>query len=108
MVDGGGERATVLAERLALAKPTVTAAVDGLVERRYLAREPVAGDRRAVRITVTSAGRRALREAEASMAGRLDEVLDRVGSRREVLAALARVETALDDLLAERRAELVR
>ena len=61
MVGTGGERSTALAERLAVAKPTVTAMVDSLVERGMLCRSDVAGDRRAVRITITGGGRRALR-----------------------------------------------
>ena len=108
MVEAGGQRATVLAGLLALAKPTVTAAVDGLVERGFLCRGPVPGDRRAARITITPAGRRALQAAEGSMGRCLDQVLERVASPDDVLAALAAVETALDRLLAERVAEGVR
>ena len=46
MVSAGDERASLLASRLALAKPTITAVVDGLVERGYLQRSEVVGDRR--------------------------------------------------------------
>src|SRR3954470_23758827 len=60
MVAEGDERASALAGRLTLAKPTITAAVDGLVERRLVKREVVAGDRRAVKISITAAGKRAL------------------------------------------------
>ncbi len=56
LVAAGDERATHLAGRLAITKPSVSAVVDGLVERGYLAREPVADDRRAVRLCVTKAG----------------------------------------------------
>lgn len=86
-VDDGGERSTHLARALALAKPTVTAAVDGLVERGLLAREPVPGDRRSVRIALTDAGRAALAEAEAAMTAALAAALP----DDEALAALARV-----------------
>src|SRR3954465_7991040 len=75
LVDEGGERASQLAERLAVGKPTVTAVVDGLVERGYLKRTADSGDRRVTRITSTSAGRRALYDAEAAMGARLQEVL---------------------------------
>src|SRR3954452_1361009 len=75
LVDEGGERASQLAERLAVAKPTVTAAVDGLVERGYLKRSADADDRRATKITLTSAGRRALYDAEHAMHARLHDVL---------------------------------
>ena len=85
-VDDGGERATHLARALALAKPTVTAAVDGLVERGLLAREPVPGDRRSVRIALTDAGRAALAASETSMAAALAAALP-----PDTLAALAQV-----------------
>ena len=84
-VDDGGERATHLAHALAVAKPTVTAVVDGLVERGFLAREPVPGDRRSVRIALTTAGRLALATAEAVMNGILEAALP-----ADVLAALER------------------
>ena len=99
-VDAGGERATHLAQGLALAKPTVTAAVDGLAERGLLAREPVAGDRRAVRIAHTAAGREALAEADAATAARLAAVLGGVDDPAAVLAALASLAPALDGALA--------
>lgn len=86
-VDDGGERATHLAHALALAKPTVTAAVDGLVERGFLAREPVPGDRRSVRIALTTSGRLALATAEAAMAATLEAALP-----AEALAVLERTQ----------------
>ena len=60
-VAAGHERSSIVAEGLALARPTVTATVDWLVERGMLTREAVAGDRRSVRLAVTRAGGGALR-----------------------------------------------
>src|SRR5205823_8955079 len=85
MVDDGGERASWLAERLAVAKPTITAVVDGLVERGYLARSADNVDRRATRITLTAAGRRALLAAEAAMSERVNEVLDKTDEPANVI-----------------------
>jgi len=104
MVAEGDERAGALAGRLALAKPTVTAAVDGLVERRLLARTEVAGDRRAVNIRITPAGRRALAATETAMAGCLEPVLDRCDDPAAVAAAIDQLGRALDAVMAERRA----
>ena len=95
-VDDGGERATHLASGLALAKPTVTAAVDGLVERGFLAREPVPGDRRSTRIGLTPSGRRTLAAAEAAMAEALSRILELTDDQTSVLAALAALGTAVD------------
>ena len=97
-VAAGTERSSLVAEGLALAKPTVTAAVDGLVERRLLTREAVAGDRRSFRLAVTPDGVAALRTAEQSMSERLDQVLEFSRDPDALLAALG----DLDDALADR------
>jgi DNA-binding MarR family transcriptional regulator len=97
-VAAGHERASIVAEGLALAKPTVTASVDWLVERGLLTREAVTGDRRSVRLAVTRRGAAALRAAEKSMGQRLEQVLDHARDREAVLSALC----DLDNALAER------
>jgi DNA-binding MarR family transcriptional regulator len=105
MVAEGDERASALAGRLTLSKPTITAAVDGLVERGLVTRGDVAGDRRAVRITITAAGRRALQAAERSMQERLNGVLTHCADRAAVEQALDQLGDALDAALAERLRE---
>ncbi len=69
----GEERASSLAGQLALARPTVSAAVETLVANGLVDRTSVDGDRRAVRLTITPKGRAALRVAERAMRGRLDD-----------------------------------
>jgi DNA-binding MarR family transcriptional regulator len=95
MVSGGDARASKIAERLAVAKPTVTAVVDGLVDRGYLRREAVPGDRRAVSIVVTEAGRARLAEAEDAMSARLGHLLDAVSDRRAFVRGLAEIEASM-------------
>jgi DNA-binding MarR family transcriptional regulator len=97
-VAAGHERASIIAEGLALAKPTITASVDWLVERGLLTREAVSGDRRSVRLTVTRRGAAALRAAEKSMGQRLEQVLEHARDREALLVALG----DLDDAQAER------
>ena len=105
LVNEGGERASAIAGRLALSKPTITAAVDGLVERGLVTRGEVEGDRRAVRITITAAGRRALAAAEDAMADRLAGVLAHCEDRRAVEHALGDLGRALDAAFEERMAQ---
>jgi len=102
LVATGSERATHLAGELALTKPTVSAMVESLAERGLVERAPVSGDRRAVRLTVTPAGRRALRAAEDAMRARLETVITHVPDRALVETALAQLADALDDARAER------
>ena len=102
MVDDGGDRATWLADRLALAKPTITALVDGLVERGYLTRTADAGDRRVTRIALTQRGRRALHEAETAMAERLREVLAQTDEPASVVWAINELGSGLERMRAKR------
>src|SRR6478609_6427631 len=81
MVSAGDERASLLAGRLAVTKPSMSAVVDGLVERGHLAREPVDGDRRAVRLSLTRDGAKALAAAEAAMAERLEPLVVAIDDR---------------------------
>jgi long-chain acyl-CoA synthetase len=103
-VDEGGERASQLAERLAVAKPTITAAVDGLVERGYLKRTADCDDRRATKITLTSAGRRALYDAEHAMHARLHDVLGHADDPEAIARALQDLGQAVTRARNERRA----
>ena len=100
----GGQRASFLADRLAVAKPTVTALVDGLVERGYVSRSQSTDDRRATQIALTSAGRKALKAAETEMAERLDGLLGRTSDQQTVLSALAALQAALEEAFQERMA----
>src|SRR5262245_53220685 len=90
----GEERASSLANRLALARPTVSAGVDTLVANGMVERTSVSGDRRAVRLTVTPEGRLALRSAERAMRERIDALLDDAPDRDVVEAAFAQMTIA--------------
>ena len=107
-VASGHERASLVAEGLALAKPTVTGTVDWLVERAMLTREAVEGDRRSVRLSVTAVGSDALRAAEQSMGERLEQLLEHARDRRALLAALCDLDDALADRMRTRLTREVR
>lgn len=96
VLSSGEERASQLASRLGVAKPTLTALVDSLVERGYVLRESADGDRRAVRLSITPAGRTSLGTTGTVLRGLLDEVLERCADPAQVLAALEDVRLALD------------
>jgi len=98
LIAAGDERSSLLANRLAVAKPTITAVVDGLVERGLLARTSVDGDRRSIRLSLTERGTRALHAAEREMATVLEHIFEHADDRERLLHALA----DLDDALAAR------
>src|SRR5215813_15585056 len=98
LIAAGDERSSLLADRLAVAKPTITAVVDGLVERGFVAREAVAGDRRSIRVAVTPSGAAALLAAQDEMSNALERIFVHAREREAVIAALV----DLDDALAAR------
>src|SRR6476659_10106030 len=95
MIGSGADRASHLAGQLALAKPTVSATVDTLVERGLVERASSRDDRRVTTLTVTASGHDVLAGAEAAMRARLDDVLARVDDPEAVSQTL----TALGDAL---------
>ena len=101
-VADGDERASRVAERLALGKPTVSAAVESLCKRGLLAREVSDDDRRVATLSPTPAGEAALAEVEELMVGRIDEILRRSDGPDEIVDALVRLGEALDKVAAER------
>ena len=95
LIAAGDERSSLLAERLAVAKPTITAVVDGLVDRTLVAREAVAGDRRSIRVALTPAGVAALQAAEHEMGETLGRIFEHARERDVLLAALLDLDDAL-------------
>jgi DNA-binding MarR family transcriptional regulator len=104
MIGGGADRASHLAGQLALAKPTVSATVDTLVERGLVARSTARHDRRVTTLTVTERGDGVLAAAEDAMRAHLDDVLRRVDDPAGVRSALAALGGGLDERREERRA----
>lgn len=103
-VAAGDERASRVAIRLTLGKPTVSAAVESLCKRGLLSREDAAEDRRAATLTLTPAGEAALAAVEAEMLGHLRELTDRTPDGAGVLEALGQLGEALDEVADERLA----
>lgn len=105
LAGAGGERSTRLAQRLAVAKPTLTALADGLVAAGYASRTAEPGDRRVVRLTLTEAGQAALDRADAAYAAWLTGLLTATGQPATVLAALGQLDAALTETRRARKNE---
>jgi DNA-binding MarR family transcriptional regulator len=100
----GSERASRVADRLTLGKPTVSAAVESLTKRGLITREDVAEDRRATTLALTPAGEEALAAVDREMLGHLDDLLGRTEDSAQVLDSLGQLGKALDEQAAERAA----
>ena len=104
MIADGAERASQIAGRLALTKPTVSATIDTLVERGLVSRAVADDDRRALRLQITAEGRAVLGAAERGMRRALDDLLLHVDDPEAVRLALGRLGDALDERREQRRA----
>jgi DNA-binding MarR family transcriptional regulator len=101
-ISGGEQRASRVAQRLAVGKPTVSAAVDALVQRGLVAREVEVADNRATVLRVTGEGWDVLARVEAGMVERLTQLADLTEDADGLVGGLVRLGTALDESRAAR------
>jgi DNA-binding MarR family transcriptional regulator len=99
LIGGGGERSARLAEKLAVARPTLTSIGDSLVAAGLATRQTEPGDRRVVRLCLTEAGQAAADRADEAYAAWFGAVLDQAGQRQQILDSFRQV----DDAMTERR-----
>lgn len=92
-------RITELAEREAVAQPTMTGLVQRLEGQGLVERHPDSEDARAVRVSITRAGRALLRRRRAARAQRVGARLQRLnqGERAALEAALPVLRRLADD-----------
>jgi long-chain acyl-CoA synthetase len=83
----GSTASSVLARRLAVSPPTITAVVDGLVARGLVERRADPEDRRRLTLLLTRDGKRVLAAADAAAEARLDEIAGFLDEPPEALAA---------------------
>jgi long-chain acyl-CoA synthetase len=108
----GHEAASVLADKLAVSRPSVTGVVDGLVARGLVIRDHHGADRRRIDVGLTDEGRRLLAAADAEVQGRLGEIArylepepESSGGPGEAFGALATWHVALDAYRTARHAQ---
>lgn len=97
LAGAGGERSARLAERLAVARPTLTTIADGLVAAGYARRDAEPGDRRVVRLCLTETGLAAVDRAEKAYELWLGQLLAQAANRDLVLNALDVLAQAMDE-----------
>lgn len=96
-VAGGEARASRLARRLAVGKPSVSASVDSLVRRGLLERRGRSSDQRAIELSITAEGDSLRRAAEAALCDLIGDVAARTPDPAGTLAALAAFGTAIEE-----------
>jgi DNA-binding MarR family transcriptional regulator len=103
-IASGDERASRVAARLAIGKPTVSAAVDALVQRGLLVRSGVDGDQRVAALHLTPEGEALLSRVEAEMISRIDDLRGRTPDPDQLLQSLIWLGAAIDEAQAQRAA----
>ncbi len=98
LIGAGGERSARLAEKLAVAKPTLTSTADGLVAAGLLSREADTADRRVVRLRLTEAGLAAVQRADDQYAEWLTKILTEAGDPDRLLDDFDQLERAMEQL----------
>ena len=88
---GQPQRASDLAARVGVSRPTLTSLVNGLEDGGMLRRVPVPSDRRGISLEPTEAGRAAVARAERALSDRMLQLVDRKTAQvvSDVVAGLA-------------------
>lgn len=107
LIGAGGERSARLAEKLAVARPTLTSIGDSLVAAGLAKRQAEPGDRRVVRLYLTEAGQAAVARADTAYAEWFGGLLDDTGQREQIIADLLRVDAAMTERRQAREAAAV-
>jgi len=89
-----------LARAAGVSPPTATRMIAGLEDRGLVTREPAPGDRRAVRLALTDAGRAAVAEQRARTMDRRRAVFERLApaERRAAAQVMRRLADAFEEL----------
>jgi len=103
-IASGDERASRIAARLALGKPTVSTAVDALCQRGLLVRGGLDRDQRVVALHLTPEGEALLKRVETNMIRRIDDLRARTPDGAQVIESLVWLGMAIEDEQAERAA----
>jgi DNA-binding MarR family transcriptional regulator len=101
-IGSGDHRASRVGAKLALGKPTVSAAVESLCLRGLVSRSTIGGDQRVVNLNLTHAGRALLERVEEAMIRRVTDLCARTPDGARLMEALTWLGPAIDDSLSER------
>jgi DNA-binding MarR family transcriptional regulator len=103
----GSAMSSSLAERLAVRPPSVTAVIDGLVARGFVARTHSEDDRRRVSLELTDEGRSVLQSADDAVNERLRQIAECLPTAKASAKAINNLALWHDALVAHRAARSV-
>jgi DNA-binding MarR family transcriptional regulator len=104
-IDSGDQRASRIAARLALGRPTVSASVDSLCQRGLLTRTSADTDQRVAVLSLTDEGHTVLNGVEAEMTGQIDKLLMTTPGGERLIESLVWLGKAIDESMEQLAAE---
>ena len=107
-IGSGEERASRLASRLSLGRPTISASIDSLSKRGLVLRSSVAGDSRATALSLSDEGAALLELVESRMARQLELLCERTPDGDRVVESLCWLGTVIETAFADRSARAAR
>ena len=104
-IASGEQRASRIAQKLALGKPAISSAVESLRQRGLIGRDQVDEDGRAAALTLTAEGRATLERVDAAMHERMGAVAAQAGDPAALLTALTALDAAIDAWFCDRHVD---
>jgi DNA-binding MarR family transcriptional regulator len=105
-ITSGDQRATRLAQRLALGKPAISASIESLSKRGLIVKSSVEGDNRAVALSLSPQGAEAFASTERRMAEALEELAAETPDESAVIHSLIWLGESVEHLQAQRFARM--
>jgi DNA-binding MarR family transcriptional regulator len=104
-IAGGEARASRLANRLLLGKPTISSSVESLSKRGLIVKSSVEGDNRGVALTLSDEGAELFGRMEARMTRQLELLSERTPDPARVLESLSWLGVVIEESMAKRATE---
>jgi DNA-binding MarR family transcriptional regulator len=103
----GEARASRLASRLLLGKPTISSTVDSLSRRGLIVKSTVEGDNRAVELSLSAEGAELFERMEARMVRQLELLVERTPDPPVVVRSLVQLGTVIEESMAAHAREVI-
>lgn len=104
-ISSGEARASRLANRLSLGKPAISSTVDSLSKRGLMDKSSVAGDNRAIELTLSPEGEALFARMEGRMARQLELLAERTPDAARVYEALGWLGDVIEESMAAHSGE---
>jgi DNA-binding MarR family transcriptional regulator len=102
---GGEARASRLASRLLLGKPTISSTVDSLSRRGLIVKSTVEGDNRAIELSLSARGAEVFSRMEGRMVRQLELLAGRTPNPAQVIQSLDWLGAVIEDSMAAHASE---